>query len=212
MSAVVLALNCPRCGGSFGGAGQDVVFWCAACRLPFEVEGGRFAPRRGAVAQATAASSGTLIHLPVWAFRVHSTMTWGDPSKTERGRALPAIPWVYVAGFRVHNASYFADAGQLFTARQPALTPADAGVVIGCSRGMADAALFVEAHLLAVIDRHVDVTGLSLEVEVAEAVLWGIPYFDEGTMVRDGIIEEAIPAAVIEALPDIRMSRSHHGS
>jgi len=209
VSAVVLALTCPRCGGVFGGTGQDVVFWCASCRMPFEVEHGRFAPRRGVVAQATGGSSEAMIHLPVWAFRVRSAMAWADPGKAERAQALPPIPWVYVAGFRVHNASYFADAGQVFTGRQPALTPADGGVVMGCTRGMADAAVFVEAHLLAVIDRHVDVTGLTLQVEVAEAVLWGIPYVDEGTLMRDGIVGETLPAAVIEALPEIRMSRRH---
>jgi len=208
MSAVVLALRCPQCGGEFGGTAQDVVFWCATCRAPFEVTGSTFQARKGALAQAMIASGGDPIHLPVWAFRVRTTLTWQDAAKAERARELPPIAWVYVTAFQVHNPSYFGDAGKLLTARQPDFRPADTGLPLGCARGMDDATRFVDAHLLGLIDRHVDVTGLTLRTAITETVLWGIPYFDEGAVVRDGIFGETIPAAVVEALPDIRKSRT----
>jgi hypothetical protein len=50
----------------------------------------------------------------------------------------------------------------------------------------------------------VDVTGLELACTIGEAVLWGIPYFDEGQALRDGILGLRIPAVAVDEIGPLR--------
>jgi hypothetical protein len=54
------------------------------------------------------------------------------------------------------------------------------------------------------MDRRVDVTGLELACTIGEAVLWGIPYWDEGEALRDGIVGLRIPAAALDEIGSFR--------
>jgi hypothetical protein len=62
----------------------------------------------------------------------------------------------------------------------------------------------VEPHLLRIIDRRVDVTGMELSCAIGEAVLWGLPFFDEGDALRDGILGLKLPVAAVDELGAIR--------
>jgi hypothetical protein len=73
-----------------------------------------------------------------------------------------------------------------------------------CTRSLDEAKTYVEPHILAIIDRRVDVTGMELSCAIGEAVLWGISFFDEGDVLRDGILGLKIPAAALDELGAIR--------
>ncbi len=200
----VLALRCVRCGGMLLGLQQDVVFWCNACQGPFEVVGEAFVERRGAIARADLQSESPVLHLPVWAFKVRYATSWEDSEREAMARLVPPVEWVYVTGFELHNASYFGDPGQIFTERRIQLNTGSPAVLVGCMRSFEEAKAYVEPHIVRIIDRRVDVTGMELSCTIGEAMLWGVPYFDEGAVLRDGILGLKIPAAAVDELGAIR--------
>ncbi len=199
-----LALRCPRCGEPLRGLQQDVVFWCAACHVPHEVVDRTFIERRASIARPVVAAESSVLHLPVWAFRVEYACRWEDPERASVARLVPAVEWVYVTGFELHNAWYFGDPGMIFTERRIRLEPASPALVVGCARSLEDAKAYIEPHLLTVIDRWVDVTGLEMSCAIKEVVLWGIPYVDEGEVLRDGILGLKVPAAAVDEVGAIR--------
>lgn len=203
-AATVLALRCPRCGGGFRGLQQDVVFWCNDCQVPHEVVGEAFVGRQGATARAALSSDRPVLHLPLWAFRVQYATSWEDPERQALARQIPPIEWVYVTGFELHNASYFGDPGMIYTEKRVRLEPASPALVVGCTRSLEEAKAYVEPHLLTIIDRRVDVTGLEMSCAIQDVRLWGIPYFDEGEVLRDGILGLKAPAAAVDEVGAIR--------
>jgi hypothetical protein len=200
----VLALRCPRCGAALSGSQQDVVFWCRECQVPHEVVGEGFVERRGSVAQAALRSEKALLHLPLWAFQVSYATRWEDPKQAALARHLPAVEWVYVTAFELHNASYFGDPGQIFTQKLVRLEAGAPAPIIGCTRSLEEAKAYVEPHLLTIIDLRVDVTGLELSCAISGALFWGVPYFDGGESLQDGILGLKIPAAAVDELGAIR--------
>jgi len=203
-AATVLALKCPRCGGALQGLQQDVIFWCSACQAPHEVVGEGFVERQGSIARAAVPSDRPPLYLPPWAFHVQYATSWEDPERAALARQVPAVEWVYVTAFELHNASYFGDPGRIFTERRVHLEAGPAASVIGCTRSLEEAKAYVEPHILATIDRRVDVTGMELSCAIGEAMLWGVPFLDEGDALRDGILGLKIPAAAVDELSAIR--------
>jgi len=203
-AATVLALRCPRCGGGFRSLQQDVVFWCSDCHVPHEVVGEAFVARQGATARATLSSDRPVLHLPLWAFHVQYATSWNNPERQTLARQIPPVEWVFVTGFELHNASYFGDPGMIYTEKRVRLEPATPALVVGCARSLEEAKAYVEPHLMAVIDRRVDVTGLEMSCTIQEVLLWGIPYFDEGETLRDGILGLKVPAAAVDEVGAIR--------
>jgi hypothetical protein len=200
--ATVLPLRCPRCGGAIRGLQQDVIFWCSACQVPHEVVGEGFVERRGSIAQAALPSAP--LYLPLWAFHVEYATAWQDPEREALARQVPPVEWVYVTAFELHNASYFGDPGQIFTEREVRLEAGPAASMVGCTRSLEEAKAYVEPHLLTIIDRRVDVTGMELSCAIGEAILWGIPFLDKGDAVHDGILGLKIPAVAVDELEAIR--------
>jgi hypothetical protein len=180
------------------------VFWCAACHAPHEVVDGAFIARRASIARPVVAAERSVLHLPLWAFRVEYACRWKDPARATLARQVPAVEWVYVTGFELHNASYFGDPGMIFTEKRIRLEPASPALVVGCARSLEQAKAYIEPHLLTVIDRRVDVTGLEMSCAIREVVLWGVPYVDEGETLRDGILGLRVPAAAVNEVGAIR--------
>ncbi len=200
----VLALRCSRCGGALRGLQQDAVFWCSACQVPHEVVGEGFVRRQGSTAQAALPSDRPPLYLPLWAFHVQYATSWEDPEREALARQMPALEWVYVTAFELHNAFYFGDPGQIFTEKRVHLEAGPAAPVVACTRSLADAKAYVEPHILSVIDRRVDVTGMELSCAIGEAMLWGVPFLDQGDVLRDGILGLKLPAAAVDELGAIR--------
>jgi hypothetical protein len=168
-----------------------------------EVVEGRFAPRPAATAEVSLEGSGRLLYLPVWGFRVRVTLARMEGVEgAERGWQLPE--WVYVTAFALSNGFYFGDPGLILTQRRAALTAGQPAPVIGGTRSQEGAKGFVEPHLLALLDRRADVTGLSLAACVEEAVLWGVPYFDDGLTLTDGIMGLKLPGVALEEIGALR--------
>jgi hypothetical protein len=206
MGISVLALRCPRCGGALRGLQQDVIFWCSACQVPHEVVGEGFVERQGSIARAVLPSDRPPLYLPLWAFGVHYATSWEDPEREALARQVPVLEWVYVTAFELHNASYFGDPGQIFTEKRVHLEagPAPAASMVACTRSLEGAKAYVEPHILTVIDRRVDVTGMEMSCVIGEAMLWGVPFLDEGDVLRDGILGVKIPPAAVDELAAIR--------
>lgn len=200
----ILPLRCPGCGGRLHGLPEDVVFWCEDCHGLQELVGADFVPRQGAVAAPRLEAAGRLCHLPVWALRVAASWSCPDPVKAALLKGIAPPEWVYVTAFALHNAFYFGDPGLVFTQRRMRLERADPAPLLGCTRGLELAREFVEPHLLGILDRREDVTGLELDLSIGDAILWGIPYYDDGLTLTDGIVGLKIPAAALDELWTLR--------
>ena len=204
MGTTVLALRCPRCGGALRGLQLDVIFWCGACQVPHEVVGEGFVERRGSIARAALPTDRPPLYLPLWAFQVQYATSWQDPEREALARQVPVIEWVYVTAFELHNASYFGDPGQIFTEKRVHLEAGPAALMVAATRSLEDAKAYVEPHILTVIDRRVDVTGMEVSCTIGEAMLWGVPFLDEGDVLRDGILGLKIPASAVDEVGAIR--------
>jgi len=145
-----------------------------------------------------------MLRLPLWAFRVNTLWQWQDRRRASQAQRMAAIDWVYVTGFSLHNAFYFGDPGLIFTQKRVALEPAEPAPILGCARGLEEAKAYIDPHLLTIMDRRVDVTGLELATTIGEVVLWGIPYFDDGWSLYDGILGLEIPAVAVDEIGPLR--------
>jgi hypothetical protein len=202
-SVTVLQLRCPGCGGTLHGSPQAVLFWCECCRAVVEAEQGRFVPRRVETARSNLHPSGRLCRLPIWAFRVRANWDWPDPT-VKVWQAWQPPDWVYVTAFALSNAFYFGDPGLIFTQKHVKLAAADPAPLIGGTRSLDEARAFVEFHILSILDRRVDVTGVELHCVIDDAVLWGIPYYDDGLTLVDGILGLKMPCAALDEIDALR--------
>jgi len=200
----VLPLRCPDCGGILHGLPQDVIFWCEDCAGLHEFVEAAFTRRRGAIARPLSPRTGKLVHLPVWAIRTHAVWGWPDDLRDILVRKLAEPEWVYVTAFALHNAFYFGDPGLIFTQRHVALEPGDPAPLLGCTRRLEMAKVFVEPHLLTIADRRVDVTDIRLTCTTGEAVLWGVPFYDDGMSLVDGILGLKVSAAALDEIGALR--------
>ena len=130
--------------------------------------------------------------------------SWKDPERQALARQIPPVEWVYVTASELHNASYFGDPGMIYTEKRVRLEPASPALVMGCTRSLEEAKAYVQPHLMTVIDRRVDVTGLEISCAIQDVMLWAIPYFDEGEVLRDGILGLKVPAAAVDEVGAIR--------
>ena len=130
---------------------------------------------------------------------------WSRPDQEgPRATAWTAPEWVYVTAFALSNGFYFGDPGLIFTQKRVALSPGDPAPVIGGTRGLEEAKAFVEPHLLGILDRREDVTGVELSCVIDEAVLWAIPYSDDGITLSDGILGLKLPGAALDEIGALR--------
>jgi hypothetical protein len=199
----VLQLRCPACGGMLHGTPQAVLFWCQDCRAVQEVVKGRFVARRLQVARPLTATESPHGHLPLWGFRVRADWSRQDLGGP-RAPAWTAPEWVYVTAFALSNGFYFGDPGLIFTQKRVTLSQGDPAPVIGGTRGLEEAKVFVEPHLLGILDRREDVTGVELSCVIDEAVLWAIPYSDDGITLSDGILGLKLPGAALDEIGALR--------
>ena len=200
---IVIQLRCQACGGTLHGTPQAVLFWCGDCGAVQEVVEGRFVPRRVQTARATARAPGRPTHLPVWAFRVRTSFAWTQPAGKDAA-VWSAPEWVYVTAFALSNGFYFGDPGLMLTQRRVVLEAGEPAPLIGGTRSLEEAQRFVEPHLLSLLDRRVDVTGVELSCAIDEAVLWAIPYYDDGLTLVDGILGLRLPGAALDEVGALR--------
>ena len=168
-----------------------------------EAVNGRFVVRRLQVARPLQGNGIPRGHLPMWGFRVRadwSRLNEEGPAAT----AWTAPEWVYVTAFALSNGFYFGDPGLIFTQKRVVLSQGDPAPVIGGTRGLEEAKAFVEPHLLGILDRREDVTGVQLSCVIDEAVLWAIPYSDDGITLSDGILSLKLPGAALDEIGALR--------
>jgi hypothetical protein len=199
----VLQLRCPACGGALHGTPQAVLFWCGDCGTVQEVVEDKFVPRLVRAARPTVPSRGRLLYLPLWAFRVRASWARMDSTKPA-ATAWRAPEQVYVTAFTLCNGFYFGDPGLIFTQKQLALAAAEAAPLIGATRSLEEAKAFVEPHILSLLDRRTDVTGLELSCAIDDAVLWAVPYFDDGLTLVDGMLGLKLPGAALDEIGVLR--------
>jgi hypothetical protein len=66
--------------------------------------------------------------------------------------------WVYVTAFALSNGFYFGDPGLIFTQKRVELSLGDPAPLLGGTRSLEEAKVFVEPHLLSLLDRQADVS------------------------------------------------------
>jgi hypothetical protein len=196
----LLPLVCPRCGETLRGLQQDVLFRCGGCGRFLEAAGERYVERAGATARPSGAEVRPTLHLPLWAFRVQVKAAWADPEREAEASLIAPVPWVYVTAFSLHNPFYFGDPGLIFTERRVALTAGEPAPVAGGVRGLDAASAFVESHVLTILDRRVDVTGVDLACTIEEARVWAVPFVEKGGVVEDAILGLRFPAPALNDL------------
>ena len=203
LTPVILPLRCPGCGGALHGTPQSVLFWCEDCRSAREVVAGAFVSRPTQTARSVRPGPGRLCHLPLWGLRVRAA--WERSGEVRGGNADWTAPdWVYVTGFALSNGFYFGDPGLIFTQRRVELSPGDPAPLLGGTRSLEEAKIFVEPHLLSLLDRRADVTGVEMSWTIDEAVVWGIPYYDDGRTLTDGILGCKLPGAALDEIGALR--------
>ncbi len=203
LTPTVLQLRCPACGGSLEGTPQTVLFWCGDCGAVQEVVDGRFVPRPAQTARPEIRCPGRVVHLPLWAFQVRTQWTRPDAAGTPpMGWRAPG--WVYVTAFALSNGFYFGDPGLIFTQKGVALGAGDAGPLVGGTRGLEEAKRFVEPHILSLADRRADVTGAEVGCAIDAAVLWAVPYYDDGLTLVDAILGLKLPGAALDEIGALR--------
>lgn len=200
----VLQLRCEACGGALHGTPQALLFWCGDCGAISEIVDGRFVVRRALTATPAHRAEGRLGHLPLWGFRVRVAWEWRGADRPRAG-GWDAPEWVYVTAFSLSNAFYFGDPGLIFTQKRMVFAVSEPAPVIGGTRSLDEAKIFVEPHILSLLDRRVDVTGLTMSVVIDEAVLWAVPYYDDGAMLTDGILGCTLPGAALDEIGALRM-------
>lgn len=199
----VLQLRCPRCGGALHGTPQAVLFWCADCHAVHEVSDGRFVARRAQTAAPTLPARSGFRHLPLWAFRVRADFAWPEPGVGE-GTAWHPPDWVYVTAFALSNGFYYGDPGLIFTQKRVELSPGEPAPILGGTRGLEEAKVFVEPHILGLLDRRIDVTGAELSCVIDDVVLWAVPFADDGMTLSDGILGLTLPGAALDEIGALR--------
>jgi hypothetical protein len=185
------------------------VFFCSACVRFLEAAGQQFVERPGAIASPLDASRRPVLHLPIWEFRVKIDSAWPDPTREAEASLIPPISRVYVTAFSLHNPAYFGDLGIVFTEKRVQLAEAEAAPPLGgCVRGLEAASAFVEPHVLTILDRRVDVTGLRLTCIMEDARVWGVPFFETGDSLEDGVTGFRLPPAAVNDLAALRALRA----
>lgn len=200
----LLPLLCPRCGETLRGLQQDILFRCGGCGRFLEAAGEGYVERAGATARPSRAGVRPTLHLPMWAFRVQTKSAWTDPEREAEASLIAPIPWVYVTAFSLHNPFYFGDPGLIFTERRVELTAGEPAPAFGGVRGHDAAAAFVQSHVLTILDRRVDVTGLDLTCTMVEARVWAVPFVDKDETVEDAILGLRFPAPALNDLSGLR--------
>jgi len=185
------------------GTPQAVLFWCGECHLVHEVADGRFVVRRAQTANAALPARAGFRHLPLWAFRVRAHLARREPGIGEDTTWRPP-DWVYVTAFALSNGFYFGDPGLIFTQKRVELSPGEPAPLLGGTRGLEEAKVFVEPHILGLLDKRVDVTGVEMSCVIDDAILWAIPYADDGLMLSDGILGLTLPGAALDEIGALR--------
>jgi hypothetical protein len=111
---------------------------------------------------------------------------------------------VYVTAFSLSNGFYFGDPGLVFTQKQLVLPRDETAPLIGATRSLEEAKAFVEPHILSLLDRRADVTGVELGCAIDEAVLCAVPYLDDGLTLMDGIVGLKLPGAALDEIGALR--------
>jgi hypothetical protein len=135
--------------------------------------------------------------------RVRAAWAWSGEARRD-GAGWTAPDWVYVTAFLLSNGFYFGDPGLLFTQKRVQLSPGDPAPLLGGTRGLEAAKVFVEPHLLSLLDRRTDVTGVEMSCAIDEAILWAIPYYDDGLTLTDGILGCTLPGAALDEIGALR--------
>ena len=165
--------------------------------------GGRFVARCAQTAAAALPIGSEHSHLPLWAFRVRADWAWPEPG-TADATTWRAPEWVYVTAFALSNGFYFGDPGLIFTQKRVELSPGEPAPMLGGTRGLDEAKVFVEPHILGLLDRRIDVTGVELSCVIDDVVLWGIPYADDGVTLTDAILGLKLPGAALDEIGALR--------
>jgi hypothetical protein len=209
MSSIrVVPLICPDCGAALAGLRGDQVFFCLVCRQGLEQREGTWQRHPLLLAASPSPPPPPVLHLPFWQLDIKAEVQAKTKQQNFASRHLLGLNCMYVTGFALVRPSYYGDLGQAYTERAVCLQAAEdfpAGFFIaGCSRTIADAARYAKLYSTQIIDKHTDVTGMDINVQITAARLWAVPFGDQGDKIIDSITGATLPAFALDDLEDLR--------
>lgn len=201
----ILRLVCRKCGGALPAVGEDCVFVCPVCATAWEPEASgaaRFQPLKVEVTAARKPSEGApVLLLPFWWFPVRMQLE-GPPKRVAEA---PRLEGVWVSAYTARGATITGNPAVQFTRyrlRHEA-EPLEERPLVGADRGRATAACMVPFVALQAIDFHIDVTGMSLEVEAGDPILVGVPFAVREPQLIDLLAEHRYQFRHVAHLGDI---------
>ena len=179
-SVVAIVLRCPECGVELAGLDADQAWACPSCGNAWEVEGDRLAPRPYRVWALGA--EGVVAHLPFWRIECTADVVSDDPAARAAAEAAAAAGRVWVRAFGLRAAFAVGDPGEMltFAAHAERIEGGPLPVCVGARIGSREAVRIAELLILARADREVDVSPVTLRLDVREIALVAIPYVDAG--------------------------------
>jgi hypothetical protein len=204
----VVPLICPDCGAALSGLRSDQVFFCLTCKQGLEPREGEWRRHPLSLAAVGPLPEGKVLHLPFWQLDIKAEVGAKTKVQEVASRHLLSLNCMYVTGFALVRPSYYGDLGQGYTERAVCLTAAEdfpAGFFLaGCSRTIADATRYAKLYSAQIVDKHTDVTGMDINVEITAARLWAVPFGDQGDKLNDYVTGATLPAFALDDLEDLR--------
>lgn len=205
----ITVLRCPECGVELLGLDRDVIFFCRSCCSGYIARSSSDFERVPVFAQPSGVDIDpkTLLRLPMWAFKIDTSVIAAENEIERIERVIKKIDWVWITAFRAWRSSYFGDPGLLYTQKTivPKMTPAESDQMpVGCSILAADAAEYLTPLLLHIVDRVFDVARVDIEVKIIAKHLVSVPFVDVKDQILDTQMDWKWPAVFIEDIVQIK--------
>jgi hypothetical protein len=204
----VIALICPDCGRQLTGLAGDQVFFCLTCKHGLTPQGEDWTRYPLSLAAIEAPTAARLVHLPFWQLDIQASISGKNRQQEVASRHLLSLASIWVTGFALVRPSYFGDVGLVYTQKAVTFNPAPefppGFFIAGCSRTVADAGRYARLYAAQIIDKHTDITGMDIAVNITAARLWAVPFVDDQDKILDLIAGASLPAFAIDDLEDLR--------
>ncbi|MBN2528238.1 MAG: hypothetical protein JXR76_17730 [Deltaproteobacteria bacterium] len=212
MSLRIYELRCPGCLNDLSGITSDKVFICGNCQKAFGAHNGKLTEEQlffGA-SQHSLDKNDITIFLPFWRFHIAPTVLDPQQNNITATTAAATLDTIWIPAFYDVRPTVFGNVGMNLTlARiQPQLLPLSNNRIIqlpGVARRREDATLYVQPFVAGIVDRQKDISGLSINVRIGDAKLWGLPFgYDlQTTTLTDGLLGMQYPTAMVEYFEEL---------
>ena len=201
----LIPLRCPTCGDNMTGLSNDVIFRCLTCEDTFTLAGKGFKRYKLDIVKPELQRREPLLTLPFWKFEVDYDLVGDFGSTFKRLSSIEKLQAVYVAAFFQRDIFYFGDLGLLYTQAGIAYETIDQREpLLGGSRSFEEASVYCRLFVLKTLDQKIDVTGVDVHLTIRSSQLLGVPFFDLGEKLIDGLLGVEVASVCLDDLNEMR--------